>query len=147
MTQTQAEEFFGDYAAAFNGFDALGVTQRYEVPCVFSQGELPTVFESTQSLLLNNRRLVDAYREDGFEHASFGMLQVHSFGPVHALVDVPWTIARRTPKEPVRFRTAYNLRHREGQWKIWAVMVYEEVDAFDAEAPTAANPDADRKCN
>lgn len=132
MTQAQAEQFFGDYRGAFNRFDASGVTECYAFPCVFSQNESPAVFESAEDLLLNNQRLIDFYREDGFEHASFGALQVHSFGSRHALVNVPWTIARRAPKDARRFHTAYNLRQHEGQWKIWAVAVFEEVGAFDS---------------
>ena len=70
MTKAQAEQFFGGYRDGFNQFDAQGVTDRYAFPCVFSQKEVPVVFDSHEALLSNNQRLVAFYREDGFERAS-----------------------------------------------------------------------------
>ena len=47
-------------------------------------------------------------------------------------MNVPWTFTRTTPKQPVHFHTAYNLRYRGGSWKVWAVAVFEEVGASNA---------------
>ena len=129
MTQEQAILFAERNRDAFNRFDPHAVTALYGLPCVYSQEAVPAVFSDHAALLDNNTRLVEFYRQDGLETVAFFDLKVDSFGERHALVDVRWTLTRRE-KPPVSFRTAYNLRCFDGDWKIWAITVYEERAAF-----------------
>lgn len=133
MTQQQATQFAQRNRDAFNRFDPQAVTALYGLPCIYSQEATPAVFSDHAALLDNNTRLVEFYRRDGLEGVDFDDVTVDSFGERHALVDVQWTLTRRE-KSPVRFRTAYNLRCFDGDWKIWAITVYEERAAFAIDA-------------
>jgi ketosteroid isomerase-like protein len=133
MTAIDAERFFDSYRDAFNRADAAAVCAHYALPCVFSQGSSPTVFASARELLNNNERLIGAYRDDGFERAEHGEPVLLPLGDDHAVADLPWTLIRKAPKPPLRFRTAYSLRRQDGGWRIWAVAVYGEIEAFAAD--------------
>jgi ketosteroid isomerase-like protein len=126
----EASSFLEAYRDAFNRCDACAVTDHYALPCIYSQSDRPSVFADREALLDNNTRLVEFYRADDFVRTEFGDVALHGFGDRHALIDVEWTVHRRAPKEVARFRTAYNLRRFDGAWKIWAVTVYEERQAF-----------------
>ena len=136
MTQQQAIAFAERNRDAFSRFDPHAVTALYGLPCIYSQEAVPAVFSDQDALLDNNTRLVEFYRQDGLENVGFADLKVHSFGERHALVDVQWTLTRHE-KPPVIFRTAYNLRCFDGDWKIWAITVYEERAAFAHETAQA----------
>ena len=131
MTIAQAEQFFTTYRDGFNAADASAVTSHYAFSCMFSQSKVPAVFAEYVDILANNEKLVANYLADGFERAEFTLHNLQSYGEQHAMADVAWTI-HRTAKPPVAFRTAYALRHFDAAWKVWAVTVYEEKQAYAA---------------
>ena len=131
MTIAQAEQFFTTYRDGFNAADASAVTSHYAFPCTFSQGKVPAVFAEYVDLLANNEKLIANYLADGFERADFTLGNLQSYGEQHAVADVAWTISRAA-KSPIKFRTAYALRHFDDAWRVWAVTVYEEKQAYAA---------------
>jgi len=122
----EIRSFFESYRDAFNLLDAEGVTGHYAFPCMIAHASGQGLFTGSAALLDNNTVLCRQYREGGYEEADF---EEHSFigqGGNFAIADLRWTIRRHAGNEPWRFRTSYNLRRDDGEWKILMVTAYEE---------------------
>jgi uncharacterized protein (TIGR02246 family) len=116
--------FFERYAATFNALDPEAVTTFYHVPCMMIQPGSAVALGSREAVLANMTALVELYRAQGYQRASFADLRAGSLGPTLVLVTVAWTIHHRDGASPV-FRNTYELAEIDGQWRIVVSTTHE----------------------
>ena len=121
----EIERFFGAYRDAFERADPVAIAGHVAAPAMLLGAET-TLWVTDADVLAAMERLVAFYRAGGFASARFAVDRVLEQGGDHAVVDVIWTIDRTQGRLPWRFRTGYNLRRRDGAWRIVACTAYEE---------------------
>lgn len=125
--RAEIETFLRSYAAAYNGDDAVAVARHISAPSLLIERGA-TVWSTQVEVLSAMERLLAFYRANGFKSASCVLEQLVEQGADHAVVDVLWTIERRTGA-PWSFHTGYNLHRIDRSWRIVACTAYEEMAA------------------
>ena len=128
IVRAELEGFFRSYAAAYDEGDANAVARHISAPSLLIE-RTTTLWATEADVLAAMERLLAFYRANGFRSASCVLKRLVEQGADHAVVDVLWTIERRTDAAPWSFRTGYNLRRIDGSWRIVACTAYEEMAA------------------
>jgi hypothetical protein len=119
--------FFDAYRDAFNRLDGREVSAFYQVPSMISSAVGPGLFTDAESLIANNEKLCEIYRDSGFVRTDYreggAMPQSTNF----FVVDLEWSI-HREQQPPQVFNTTYQLVRRDtaSAWKIEHIAAYSE---------------------
>lgn len=124
----QIEEFFASYRDAFDSGDPAAVARHIAAPCLLVERET-TVWSTPEEILQAMTRLLAFYRESGAERAHFVVERLLPQGESNVVANVAWTIDRSDGRESWNFRTGYNLRCSDGEWRIVCCTAYEEREA------------------
>jgi hypothetical protein len=120
--------FFDAYREAFNQLDGRAISAFYQVPTMISSGSGPGLFTDAESLIANNEKLCEHYRNTGFVKTAYRECSSILQSPNFVLIDLEWTI-QRTQQSPQVFNTTYQLVRRDAAsaWKIEHVAAYSEM--------------------
>lgn len=121
----EIREFFDSYREAFNRLDGRAVSALYDLPAMIVHAGGNGVFMDAAALEANNVALCDQYSQSGFVRADYIAGAFLSQGDDFCVADLAWTITRRD-RVPQEFNTAYTLARRGSQWKVAAVIAYQE---------------------
>jgi ketosteroid isomerase-like protein len=127
----EIRQFFDAYRDAFNRLDGRAVSAFYQVPSMISSASGPGLFTDAESLIANNEKLCEIYRDTGFARTEYREGAAISQCDNFFAVDLEWTI-HRAQQAPQVFNTTYQLVRREagGAWKIEHVAAYSEKRAW-----------------
>ena len=119
--------FFDAYQAAFNRLDGRAVSAFYQVPSMISSGTGPGLFTDEESLIANNEKLCEIYRDSGFVRTEYRECGAIPQSDNFFVVDLEWGI-HREQQPPQVFNTTYQLVRRDtaSAWKIEHVAAYSE---------------------
>lgn len=120
-------EFFDAYRDAFNRLSGRDVSAFYQVPSMISSATGPGLFENEESLITNNEKLCEIYRQSGFVKTDYRECSAIPQSDNFFVVDLEWSI-HREQRPPQVFNTTYQLvrRNAASGWKIEHVAAYSE---------------------
>ena len=121
----QVERFFASYRDAFNSDDSAAVARHVAVPCLLVEREL-TLWSTPDQVLQAMTRLLTFYRESGAGQAHFVIEGLLPQGEVGVVANVAWTIDQSEGRDGWNFRTGYNLRRHEEEWRIVCFTTFED---------------------
>jgi hypothetical protein len=121
------DRFFASYAAAFDRLDPEAIAAHYAVPSLLCTNAGRVAWTDAAAVVENMRRLCQAYRRAGYQHASYEVVSALARGDMHAVVDVLWTVERADGLPSWRFRTGYDVQRQANEWRIAVCVAYEEA--------------------
>lgn len=125
-SQVSFEHYFGDYADAFNRFDAVGIASFFHCPCVMVSNQGATVLSTPDAIHANTEALLAFHREHDFGRALVCDLQTRSLASNLAVVEAGWQVERVDGSVLWTFRNTYNLGDFGGGWRILASTTHAE---------------------
>ncbi|WP_138855651.1 DUF6841 family protein [Inhella inkyongensis] len=120
------EAFFKAYADAFNDLSGDAVAAHWASPSAIASGEAVTWWPTHEPMADNMRRLCAVYREAGFEHCRFEVLQATPMGAHDAFALLRWTLTRQDGALLQRFSTGYHLHRSGGRTKVLLCTAFDE---------------------
>lgn len=134
------EAFFSAYADAFNDLNGDAVAAHWASPSAIASGAQVTWWAEHAPMAENMRKLCAVYREAGFDHTAFEVLQTVTMGAHDAFALLCWTIHRADGSVLQRFKTGYHLHRTGGQTRVLLCTAFDEDLAALRQA--AQNPGA-----
>ena len=120
-------EFLDAYRDAFNRLDGRALSAFYQVPSMISSAASPGLFTDAESLIANNEKLCEIYRDSGFVRTEYQERAAIPQSENFYVVELEWSI-HRAQQPPQVFNTTYQLVRRDtaSAWKIAHVAAYSE---------------------
>jgi ketosteroid isomerase-like protein len=125
LLEEQVERFFASYRDAFNRDDPAAVARHVAVPCLLVEREL-TTWSTADEVLQAMTRLLTFYRESGAGQAHFVIEGLLAQGEAGVVANVAWSIDQSDGRDGWNFRTGYNLRRHEQEWRIVCFTTFED---------------------
>jgi len=133
------ESFFAAYADAFNDLNGDAVAAHWASPSGIASGETVTWWAEHAPMAENMRKLCAVYREAGFDHCAFEVLQAVTLGKHDAFALLRWTLTRADGSLLQRFSTGYNLHREGGRTRVILCTAFDEdLAAMKPIAPESA---------
>ncbi|HEX2621985.1 MAG TPA: hypothetical protein VHL11_17635, partial [Phototrophicaceae bacterium] len=112
------EDYFQQYARAYDHFDAVNVATFFHLPCFIVRFDSVTLLQTSQAVQDYVTSLINDYREQGYHHRLISHLNAESLGRNTVFVTVDWSIKRIDNSTILNFQNSYNLTKHRDDWKI-----------------------------
>jgi hypothetical protein len=114
--------FFSEYARAFDSLQANAIASLYQLPCAISDGDGTQVFSSNSSLIEKFSLNCNALQTMGYKAAKFTILTEQSLGLLAKAVTLGWQVKLANGK--MEFRAHYVCQFQQDNWRIFSVNVF-----------------------
>jgi hypothetical protein len=115
-------EFFNEYARAFDSLQASAIANLYQLPCAISDGDGSHVFLSNSALTTKFSSNCNVLQTMGYKASRFTILTEQSLGQLAKAVTLGWQVQFENDK--MEFRAHYVCHLQQGAWRIFSVQVY-----------------------
>jgi len=112
------EEYFREYALAFDDFDHERVASHYHCPCVMVDAGSASSLETELAIVNNMRAVLRHNREQGYCRGEVSDIRVEFLAESLAIARVHWQIFDREGGLLWDFSNTYNLADYGAGWKI-----------------------------
>jgi hypothetical protein len=112
------EQFFRDYAAAFDAFDAGGIATYYHCPCLIVTDGLVASLSTNEAILDNMRGVLEHHRAQNVGRADVSELHVEVQAENLAIVRLRWVVHDQAGARIWNWFNTYNLADHGAGWKI-----------------------------
>ena len=112
------EEYFGNYAAAFDCFDAERIASYFCCPCLMVNDEFAVALATPEEILQNMKGLLKFHRTQNVGRAKVSEIRVEELAENLAMVRVLWRVNDREGVLLWSWLNTYNLVDHGSGWKI-----------------------------
>jgi hypothetical protein len=115
-------DFFNEYARAFDSLQADAIASLYLLPCAISDGDGTQVFSSNSGLIEKFSSNCNALQTMGYKAAKFTILTEQSLGQSAKAVTLGWQV--KLANGQMEFRAHYVCQLQQNVWRIFSVQVF-----------------------